>query len=83
MVGWILLIITAVLMLYIADTVVYVITWLVAMLDAAMAAVGVHIEVFKYLDVVYPYMRTFVQVLSIGLLAIAILHITTSIRERG
>jgi hypothetical protein len=80
-VGWILLIITAVLMLYVADTIVYIITWLTATLSTALAAVGVHIDVFSYLDIMYPYMRTLVQVLSIGILAVAILHITLSIRE--
>ncbi len=83
MVGWILLIIFAILMLYIADTVVYIITWLVAMLNTALASVGIHIEAFRYLDILYPYMRTFVQSLSIGILAVAILHITLSIRERA
>jgi len=82
MIGWILLIIIAILMLYVADTIVYIITWLVAVFGTVLAPIGIQIEVFKYLDIMYPYMRTLVQVLSIGVLAVAILHITMSIREK-
>jgi hypothetical protein len=82
MIGWILVILVAVLMLYVADAVVYVVTWLVAYLDAALSALGVHIEVFQYLDMLYPYFRSAVQIIAIGVILIAVIFITMSIRER-
>ncbi len=82
MVGWILVIAVAILMLYAADAVIYVVTWMAAYLDAALSTLGVHIEVFTYLDMLYPYFRTAIQVTAAGIILIAVLHITLSIRER-
>ena len=82
MVGWILVIATAIIMFYSADTVVYVVTWLVTYLNAALSAVGLRLEVFDYLDILYPYFRTTVQVMAIGVFVVAVLHIATSIKEQ-
>jgi hypothetical protein len=82
MVGWIFVIAFAVLTLYTADTVTYLITWLVSYLNAALSAIGIRIEAFDYLDILYPYFRSTVQVIAIGTIAVAILHIATSIREQ-
>jgi hypothetical protein len=82
MVGWIFVIAVAILMFYTADTVVYVVVWLVTYLNAALSAVGIRIEVFDYLDILYPYFRSTVQAMAIGVIAIAVLHIVTAIRER-
>ena len=81
MVGWILLIAVAVLMLYTADTVVYVVTWLVSYLNAAFSALGIRIEVFDYLDMLYPYFRSAVQIIAVGVITVAVLHIVLSVRE--
>ena len=81
MIGWILLIAVAVLMLYVADTVVYVVTWLVSHLNAAFSALGIRIEAFDYLDMLYPYFRSAVQIIATGVIAAAVLHIVLSIRE--
>jgi len=78
-----LLIATAVIMFYAADTVVYVVTWLVSYLNLTLSAVGIQIEVFSYLDILFPYFRLAVQVMAIGIIAVAVLHIVTSIREQG
>jgi hypothetical protein len=83
MVGWIFIIATAVIMFYAADTVVYVVTWLVSYLNLTLSAVGIQIEVFSYLDILFPYFRLAVQVMAIGIIAVAVLHIVTSIREQG
>jgi len=83
MVGWILLIAMAVLMLYTADTVVYVVTWLVTYLNAAFSALGIRIEAFDYLDMLYPYFRSAVQIIAVGTIAAAVLHIVLSIREEA
>jgi hypothetical protein len=83
MVGWIFVILIAVLMLYTADTVTYIITWIVSYLDAVFSAFGIHLEVFEYLDLLYPYFRSAVQVVAIGTIAVAILHIVLSIREQA
>jgi hypothetical protein len=80
-IGWILLIAVAVLMLYTADTVVYVVTWLVSYLNAAFSALGIRIEAFDYLDMLYPYFRSAVQIIAGGVIAAAVLHIVLSIRE--
>jgi hypothetical protein len=82
-IGWILVILFAILMFYTADAVIYVVTWLVAYLDAAFSALGVHIDVFTYLDMLYPYFRSTVQVMAVGIILIAVFHIVTSIRERS
>jgi len=82
-VGWILLIAVAVLMLYVADTVVYVVTWLVSHLNAAFSALGIRIEAFDYLDMLYPYFRSAVQIIAVGVIAAAVLHIVLSIREEA
>ncbi len=82
MIGWILVIAVAVLMLYVADAVVYVVTWLVAYLNTAFSALGIYLEVFEYLDILYPYFRTAVQIIAIGTIAVAVFHIVTSIREK-
>jgi len=83
MVGWIFVIATAILVLFTADSVVYFITWIVSYLNAALSSVGLHIEVFDYLDILYPYFRSAVQVMAIGTIAVAVLHIVTSIREQA
>jgi hypothetical protein len=83
MVGWIFAILVAVLTLYVADTVVYVVTWLVSYLDAALSAVGIHIEAFEYLDILYPYFRSAIQAMAIGVIAVAVIHIATSIKEQA
>jgi hypothetical protein len=83
MVGWILAIAVAILMLYAADAVVYVVTWMVGYLDAAFSALGVHIEAFTYLDMLYPYFRSAVQIIAVGVILIAVLHIALSIREQS
>ena len=82
MIGWILVIAVAIIALYIADTVVYLITWLISFLNAAFAALGFRIEAFDYLDILYPYFRTTVQVLAAGTILVAVVHIVTSIREQ-
>jgi hypothetical protein len=82
-IGWILVILFAILMFYTADAVIYVVTWLVAYLDAAFSALGVHIDVFTYLDMLYPYFRSTAQITAVGILLIAVFHIVTSIRERS
>jgi hypothetical protein len=82
MVGWILAIAVAILALYAADAVVYVVTWMVAYLDAAFSALGLHIEVFSYLDMLYPYFRATIQVTAIGTILVAVLHIALSIKEQ-
>jgi hypothetical protein len=82
-VGWILAIAVAVLMLYTADAVVYVVTWLVSYLSAAFSALGIRIEVFDYLDILYPYFRSAVQIIAAGVIAAAVLHIVLSIREEA
>jgi TPP-dependent pyruvate/acetoin dehydrogenase alpha subunit len=82
MVGWILAIIVAIIMLYVLDAVVYVVTWFVSYLGAAFSAVGIHIEVFDYLDMLYPYFRTTVQIVAIGIILVAVFHITMAIREQ-
>jgi len=82
MIGWILVILVAILMFYVADTVVYVVTWMVAYLNAAFSAIGMRIEAFEYLDMLYPYFRSAVQIMAGGVILIAIFHIVTSIRER-
>jgi hypothetical protein len=82
-IGWILLIAVAVLMLYTADTVVYVVTWLVTYLNAAFSALGIRIEAFDYLDMLYPYFRSAVQIIAVGVIAAAVLHIVLSIREEA
>ncbi len=82
MVGWIFVIAVAVLMLYVADAVVYVVTWMVAYLNAAFSALGIRLEVFDYLDILYPYFRAAVQITAAGIIAVAVIHITTAIRER-
>jgi len=81
MVGWIFLILVAILMLFTADTVVYLMTWLVSYLNAALSSVGIRIEAFDYLDIMYPYFRSAVQSIAIGTIAVAVLHIVASIRE--
>ena len=83
MIGWIISILVATLMLYVADAIIYVVTWVVAYLDAALSAIGIHIEVFDYLDMLYPYFRSTVQIMAAGVILIAIFHIVTSIRERS
>jgi hypothetical protein len=83
MVGWIFVIAIAILMFYTADTVVYVVTWLVSYLNAALSAVGLRIEVFDYLDILYPYFRSATQATAVGIIAVAVLHIATSIREQS
>ena len=83
MIGWILLIAVAILMLYVADTVVYVVTWLASYLSAALSALGIRIEVFDYLDMLYPYFRSAVQVIAAGIITVAVLHIVLSIREEA
>ena len=83
MVGWILLIAVAVLMLSAADAVVYVVTWLVTHLNAAFSALGIRIEAFDYLDMLYPYFRSAVQIIAGGVIAVAVLHIVLSIREEA
>jgi hypothetical protein len=82
MIGWILVILVAILMFYVADTVVYVVTWMVAYLNTAFSAIGMRIEAFEYLDMLYPYFRSAVQIMAGGVILIAIFHIVTSIRER-
>jgi len=82
MIGWIAAILVAVLMLYAADAVIYVATWMVAYLNAAFSAIGMRIEAFEYLDMLYPYFRSAVQIIAVGIIAVAVLHIATSIRER-
>jgi hypothetical protein len=82
-VGWILLIAVAVLMLSAADAVVYVVTWLVTYLNAAFSALGIRIEAFDYLDMLYPYFRSAVQIIAGGVIAVAVLHIVLSIREEA
>ena len=82
MVGWIFIIAAAIFMLFTADTVVYVVTWLVSYLNAALSAVGIRIEAFDYLDIMYPYFRTTVQTTAIGVILIAVIHIVTAIREQ-
>jgi hypothetical protein len=82
MVGWIFAILIAIFMLYTADTVVYLVTWLVAYLNAAFSAVGIRIEAFDYLDILYPYFRSAIQAIAVGTIAIAVYHIVTSIREQ-
>jgi len=82
MIGWIITILVAILMLYAADAVIYVVTWMVAYLDAAFSALGIHIEVFDYLDMLYPYFRSAVQIMAGGVILISVFHIVTSIRER-
>jgi hypothetical protein len=72
----------AVLMLFAADAVIYVVTWLVAYLDAAFSAVGVRIEAFDYLDTLYPYFRSAVQIIAAGAILVAVFHIALSIREQ-
>jgi hypothetical protein len=81
-IGWILLIVVAVVMLYAADAAIYVVTWMVAYLSAALSALGVHVDVFTYLDMLYPYFRSAVQILAGGIILVAVIHIVTSIRER-
>ena len=83
MVGWILLIAVAVLMLSAADAVVYIVTWLVTYLNAAFSALGIRIEAFDYLDMLYPYFRSAVQIIAGGVIAVAVLHIVLSIREEA
>ena len=83
MVGWIFLILVAILMLFTADTVVYLVTWLVAYLNAALSAVGIRIEAFDYLDIMYPYFRSAVQATAVGVIAVAVLHIAVSIKEEA
>ena len=82
MVGWIFVIALAVLMLYTADTVTYIVTWLISSLNAALSAAGLRIEAFDYLDILYPYFRSAVQVIAVGTIAVAVYHIVTSIREQ-
>jgi len=82
MVGWILVIAVAIITLYAADTVVYVVTWLVSYLNTAFSAVGFRIEVFDYLDIMYPYFRSTVQALALGTILVAVFHIAMSIREQ-
>jgi hypothetical protein len=82
MVGWILVIAVAILMLYAADTVVYVLTWLVSHLNAALSTVGIRLEVFDYLDILYPYFRSATQAMALGVIAVAVFHIVTAIREQ-
>jgi len=77
------LIAVAIVTLYAADTVVYLITWLVSYLNAAFSAVGIRIEAFDYLDILYPYFRSTVQALAVGAILAAVFHIVTSIRERS
>jgi hypothetical protein len=81
-VGWILAIAVAVLVFYTADTVVYIATWLVSYLNAAFSALGIRIAAFDYLDILYPYFRSAVQVIAIGTILAAALHIAMSIREQ-
>jgi len=78
-----LLIAVAVLMLSAADAVVYVVTWLVTYLNAAFSALGIRIEAFDYLDMLYPYFRSAVQIIAGGVIAVAVLHIVLSIREEA
>jgi len=82
MAGWIFIIAVAILMFYTADTVVYVVTWLVSYLNAALSAVGLRIETFDYLDVLYPYFRSTTQAMAVGIITVAVLHIAMSIREQ-
>ena len=82
MIGWIVAILVAVLMLYAADAVIYVATWMVSYLNAAFSAIGMRIEAFEYLDMLYPYFRSAVQIIAGGIIAVAVLHIVMSIRER-
>jgi hypothetical protein len=82
-IGWILVIIVAILMLYVADAVVYMITWMVAYLNSALSALGLSIEAFKYLDMLYPYFRSAVQIIAVGVIVAAVFHIVTAIRERA
>jgi hypothetical protein len=82
-IGWILVIAVAIITLYTADTVVYLITWLVSYLNAAFSTLGIRIEAFDYLDILYPYFRFAVQALAVGAILAAVFHIVTSIRERA
>jgi hypothetical protein len=81
-IGWILVILVAILMLYTADIIIYVVTWMVAYLDTAFSLLGIHIKVFEYLDILYPYFRSAVQIIAGGIILVAVFHIVTSIRER-
>ena len=81
-IGWIITILVAILMLYAADAVIYVVTWMVSYIDAAFSPLGIHIEVFEYLDILYPYFRSAVQIMAVGIAVVAVFHIVTSIRER-
>jgi hypothetical protein len=83
MVGWILVIAVAIITLYAADTVVYLITWFVSFLNAAFSVLGFRIEAFDYLDILYPYFRSTVQALAVGTVLVAVFHIVTSIREQA
>lgn len=82
MVGWLLVIVLGLLLLFAADSVVYVVTWAAAWLEEVFRNVGVEVEIFKYLDIVYPYMRSTTQALGIGIFAVAVLAIVAAIKER-
>jgi hypothetical protein len=83
MVGWIFAIIIAIQLLYAEDAVIYTVTWLVYSINAAFSAVGLRIEALDYLDIWYPYFRSTVQVIAVGIILVAVLHIATSIREQA
>jgi hypothetical protein len=82
MVGWILVIIVAIQLFYAADSVIYTVTWLVSNINAAFSIFGFRIETFNYLDILYPYFRSTVQVIAVGIILVAVFHIVTSIREQ-
>ncbi|MEM1926723.1 MAG: hypothetical protein QXR64_06710 [Pyrobaculum sp.] len=62
------------------DMVVSVLTWLVATINNALAPLGVSISL-AYLDAIYPYLRSLMQLLGVGLSIIGLMIIVTSIRE--
>jgi hypothetical protein len=82
MVGWLLVIVLSLLLFFAADSVVYVVTWVAAWLEEVFLSIGVEVEIFKYLDTVYPYMRSTTQALGIGIFAVAVLAVVAAIKER-
>jgi len=82
MVGWLLVIVLGLLIFFAADSVVYVVTWVAAWLEEVFLSIGVEVEIFKYLDIVYPYMRSTTQALGIGIFAVAVLAVVAAIKEQ-
>jgi phosphotransferase system glucose/maltose/N-acetylglucosamine-specific IIC component len=67
-------------MMFAADAALAVASWLLALLDRALAPLGVHLP--NYLDQLVPYMRGAARVMGLGLAAAAVYSLIVAIRER-